>query len=263
VYIEWFLLDNTLMNYLILRAAGALLARPARQWKMWLAALCGGVLAAFSFTAIPLLLTLPGKLLLAFVMGFPFYTETRDLARGFAAVLVSAMLIGGGIYGFVFLTDGSMRSGVLLAAPPLRIVLIGAAACCLLPGIIRKWHRRRRAAHYIYPLRMMHNGITYTFHAFLDTGNALYDPLSGIPVILLSKNHMPQGAARPIPCETAMGKGILYALRPDKLEVFDGSWQEIHAFIAASPAKIRHADALMGLSVFQEKEPAHEITGTG
>ena len=269
MYIEWFLLDNTLMNYLILRTAGALLARHTKQWKLWLAAFCGGILAAIAFAWVPVLLTLPGKLLLTCLMGVPYCKSKKDVLRASMTVFVASILIGGGIYALAFLTGGSMQNGILLAAPPLRVVLFGAAACCLLPGAIRKWRLKRAIGHYIYPMRMVHKGTVCTFRAFLDTGNALCDPLNGTPVILLAPEHMPQGASRPIPCETVTGSGMLYALRPDKLEIFDGEWQEIHALIATSPTKIHQADALIGIAAFprfhsEKKELSiHEIRRTG
>lgn len=255
MYIEWFLLDNTLMNYLILRSAGALLSLSPPRRYLWLGSFFCGVLAALALTALPFLLTLPGKLAVAVFMAFPFVKKPAELPRAVAAVAAATLLTGGCLYACTFLLGGNFTSGLLLAAPPLRAVLTGAAVSASFPGWIRSWRLHQAQKKLLYPVRMTHNGAVRTFTAFLDTGNALSDPLSGLPVILVAPGLLPDGPIRPVPCETVAGSCVLPAIRPEKLEICCGGWREFNAFAAASPTKIRNADALIGIGVFSNLPP--------
>ena len=54
----------------------------------------------------------------------------------------------------------------------------------------------------------------------IDTGNALSEPISGLPVIVLgAKRHseFAQAANVPIPMRTAAGESLLFGLKPKKL----------------------------------------------
>ena len=144
---------------------------------------------------------------------------------------------------------GTLRGGVIYGAIPLRAALLGAAAAAFMPRSIRKILSRRvrneQIVHIKYEFAAPNSnrceknkssheskssGITILkrdkriFSAeclgIIDTGNALSEPISGLPVIVLgAKRHseFAQAANVPIPMRTAAGESLLFGLKPKKL----------------------------------------------
>ena len=94
-------------------------------------------------------------------------------------------------------------------------------------------------------------GNAITLHALVDSGNLLRDPLSGRGVIVADRdrfrNRLPQALlddrfptdhslacrTRLIPVKTAAGDGILRAILPDSLTVFDGKSRQAADYLIA------------------------------
>ena len=159
-------------------------------------------------------------------------------SKGHTLVLLAALAFG-----------GTLRGGVIYGAIPLRAALLGAAAAAFMPRSIRKILSRRvrneQIVHIKYEFAAPNSnrceknkssheskssGITILkrdkriFSAeclgIIDTGNALSEPISGLPVIVLgAKRHseFAQAANVPIPMRTAAGESLLFGLKPKKL----------------------------------------------
>jgi hypothetical protein len=250
MYIELFLMDNTLMNLLILRLASALRAKPARPLVTLIVSVAGAVYAALSVSSFPVLSILPFRILLGFLMtfGMPF-SGLRDYAKNAAALFAAAFLTGGAVFALSYLFDHGTGSGALIAPLPLRTALLGAAAAILFVPAARNWIRKRRLDTNVFKLRLTHGKIKKVYTAILDTGNMASDPLTGLGAVILFDPELTPLATRPIPCSTVGGSLILLAFVPEKLEIFMNSWQGIPAVCAVSSERFGDADALIGQSV--------------
>ncbi len=132
-------------------------------------------------------------------------------------------------------------------------LLLLAAASALVSLLGGKFFRRRTSRKYIN-LQIEFDGRTKTLSGFCDSGNLLCDPLSGKPCIiadrgalegflpheLLAENanisSLPEKIAsrvRIIPAVGALGKGMLIALRTDKIITDDGKHKnQVDALLA-------------------------------
>ncbi len=142
VYIEWILLDNMLMNFLILRLSGAMArTKLRRKWPLFTSTY-GAVYAALSIIN-PALGNLPGKLALCLVMvlGMRFIT-IKDYLRCILSVFLSTFLIGGITLSASYMTGGGMAGGALNAGIPLRAALTIFS---------RRWTPRAISSIWLYP----------------------------------------------------------------------------------------------------------------
>ena len=247
MYIELFLLDNFLMNLLTLRAAAAMLSRKMKGSRAALVSFAGAAAAAAGGT---MFITLPVKLASTLLMALAFPLHSfRELMHSAAALFLSAAVAGGAVLLAALAFGGTLRGGVIYGAIPLRAALLGAAAVAFMPRSIRKILSRRvrneQIVHIKYEFAAPNSnrceknkssheskssGITILkrdkriFSAeclgIIDTGNALSEPISGLPVIVLgAKRHseFAQAANVPIPMRTAAGESLLFGLKPKKL----------------------------------------------
>ncbi len=242
LYIELFLLDNFVMDCLMLRIAAALSARPIPAGRMALASALGAC-GAWGALFFPPLASLPGKAVcgLLFTLAFP-WKGLREYARTAAAVFGAAFLTGGLAFCLALCFGGGMRGGVVVAALPVRTALAVALAATFLPGLVRRLRAQRAQAGCHVRLTVCAAGREYRLDALIDTGNGLFEPLSGKPVAVAHLPELAEHAHIPIPAATAGGSGILYALRPERISV---NGRESDALLALSPVPLRGAEALL------------------
>lgn len=252
MYIELFLLDNAMMNLLIFYTAAALCTRPPKPLRFLIVSILGAVYAALAVQA-EVLMHPVLKVLLGLAMAFCLCKRVRrDYPAAALSFFLSTFLIGGVAWALAFALGGQMQNGMLFASIPLRAALAALLAAVCLPRMIRLWLRRRNKLGSELPLRLTHKGTQSLMTAHIDTGNTLYDPLSGLPVIVVDPKFMPKDVKLwPIPCSTVGGKRVLYACKIDHIHAFISDWVELSALVAAAPDGLESADALVGSHVFQ------------
>lgn len=215
MYLELFLMDNTLMNALILRLACAFLSLKPRGAVLWAAAFCGALYAVFS-EIWPILQAFPCKLAVGALMALALSgLRTRRFLLLWCAVLLSAVAIGGLSYALLFLFF--FPGTILESDTKLRLALITASLAVFLPGLVRKLLARRTIAS--LTVRIMQDGAVHEFVGIIDSGNLLEDPLTGIPVILVYAPQLHTEGLQLLPYTTLDGLGSVFLLYPDVIEI--------------------------------------------
>jgi len=194
VYVDSVFCLNGLVDYLLLLSAAQLAGAPMHRLRFFLAAMLGGGYAVAVFLpGCGFLSSLPGKLASGIVMAGVAYGGERHFARltlllfaiscGFAGcVLALGLLAGAGnpVVNGVFYTDVNSR-----------VLLISAVAAYLvLTVVFRASARRSGASGLMIPITVSFSGRTLRLTALCDTGNALRDPLTGRPVLVVSAERI-------------------------------------------------------------------------
>ena len=240
MYIELFLLDNALMDWLILRLAAAFRGCKLHRGRATLLCILGALYALW-VACWPPAGSLAGKIAFGCLMTWPLGPRgKRAMALSALCVFAAAFSVGGMAFMLALSTGGKMGNGVLWSALPLRTALLIGLAASFLPGCVRRILLRRQAGHVI--LQVEADGNSYTLDALIDSGNSLHDPLTGLPVIVAYIPALLERADLPIPMETVAGGGIIHAFQPQSIQV-DG--QALAALLAISPTALRGADALI------------------
>ena len=140
--------------------------------------------------------------------------------------------------------------GVFLSTVPLRAAVYGL---CLLPPLIRGV---RYLVHRGYEGRCLRS-ITLTVGkksfrvtAFVDSGNLLTEPLSGLPVVLVEGIDLPAG--RPLAVE---GQGVI-EVAPGTVQTEPGR-SPVPVFVGRSPLRLGEFQALLPGAALHEGRMVH------
>jgi stage II sporulation protein GA (sporulation sigma-E factor processing peptidase) len=254
VYLDLAFLINFAADYLLCLCTARLCGLRMRRRRFALAALLGALYAcAALFPSLPLLKTLPAKLLAA--LGIILAAFGSDARPG--KCLLGFFLVSTAFGGFLYAL-GLGGSGRLVFSP--KILL---SSFLLFYGILRLWGclRSRLDNSPRSEVRLSLNGRELCLRALVDSGNALSDPTSGDPVLVTSPTALRpligeyadlveslgpvellevsaaipalSGRLRLIPFRSLGGGGLLPAFRPDRIWI-DGKESSSH-LVALSP----------------------------
>ena len=253
ISIEWFLLDNTLMNLCVLLLAAALSGLRIRLPLSVGLCLLGGVFALLSLWVFPVLLTPVPKLLFACVLAFGLRADGwRAYLRGLLCVLLCAALLGGLVLLLTALFNhegaSGLHNGAVIGTVETRVVLIAIAFAVMLPRILRALRNAARTVSLHVPLRFTLDGAELELDALIDTGNLLNEPVTGLPVVLVCSTSMgKREEGYPVRYCGVNGEGLLYARRAQAAKIrIDGIWHSTDIMVARSPVPITGAKAIVG-----------------
>ena len=250
MYIELFLLDNIVMNYLMLRIAGAICSVRIPLGRILLAAFAGALLAWIALFFPMLMASLPAKLLsgLLFAFAVPF-KGIRGYMLSAGAMFISAFLTGGVAVCLSLALGGRLENGFMFASIPLRAALLSALAASLLPNAVRRLISRHAQSREGMEIHALIGGKEYKLQTLVDTGNLLREPLSGLPVAVAYLPELHAAAGIPVPASTVAGEGTLYALKPDRVWVSGSANVELPLLIALSKTPLHGADMILPAAV--------------
>lgn len=233
IYIEGYVLHNLLMNALILALAMRLAGQKLAPARLILASLLGcGYAVACCLPGLRFLDGLVFRALCILLMCL-VAIKKRSLARWlrlFLFCLVALVLLGGTGFGLMYML-GAKGYGLLQAA---LTVLAGAAlAVCLC------WPLQKKPA-LEHKITLVLGGQSINLKGYLDTGNALTEPLSGLPVMLVDPaciGGIPLPPGRPVPFSALGGKGVIDAFFPDAL-FMDGKQVDWYVALYPGPGRL-------------------------
>lgn len=231
VSIEWFVMQNLSMNTLILFMATRLSGLKSGKGRVIAAAAlgCGYAVCAylpwgrFLLGMVPRTLICVGMTCL--LCAGRNFGNFKRAARAFAFVWVSTLLLGGTGAGVMYMLGS--RGYTPLAAGATAVVGTGLI-------VLLTCQRNRKASNHVVLLTVDVRGRHASFAAVVDTGNALVEPVSNLPVIVVER-RMLRGLekglmTRAVPFTSVGGSGYLDAFAADAVCV-DG--KKVDALLAA------------------------------
>lgn len=243
MYIELFLIDNFLMDYLIVRLAAGLTASPARVGRQLLAAALASVASAAVLQFMPNAPLARLAIGLILIPALP-HSTVRRAAMSALSVFVSAFIIGGAATAAALASGGGVFEGALLLGLPVRAALCSVAAATFLPPAVRRLVARRARGH--VAVRFTHDGKQFSFDGVIDSCNCLEDPFSGLPVIVVHCDALEKSVTRCLDIRTVSGDGMLCGFIPSALQINSGvEWRDVAACVALTPARLSVGSALV------------------
>lgn len=285
VYGDILFILNAYVTDLLLLLCGALCREKSRRGRRAASALLGGLYAFVIFVPrLPrwalLLSRLPAAAALVFV-SFGFAAPRRFL-RLFAGFFLVNFVFAG-LMGALWHTLHPARmlyygTVVYFAIDTGTLVVLTAVCYALLWGADRLL-QTRRAHGCLFDLTVTLGENSISCRAFLDTGNDLREPFSGLPVLLLQQSFAgplgvpeePDGAQsaalrmRLIPCDSQGGKALLSAFRPTKVTLRSarGKRETDACYVALTARKIKNGacGALLHPALLEQAETPDRIIG--
>lgn len=182
IYVDELFFLNALTDYLLLLSCARLRGKTLRRGRFAAAAAVGGVYAVFA--AIPplsFLVSLAAKALVSLLMAWIAFSAPPELWRGWGCFLALSSAFAGAVYG-ISLLSGVEPRGVLSGASLKTLVLSFGLCYAAVRLFFGRFLRRRERC--IVDAEIVLCGRTASLRALRDTGNALFDPLSGSRILL-------------------------------------------------------------------------------
>ncbi len=212
VYLDELLFLNLLTDYLLLLSAAVLRGLPLRRRRFAAGAAAGAAYAGVCVLPGCRALGSPPVLLgVSALMAFIAYGR-RGFWRSWACLLALSAAFGGAVYGCSLLAGESRgRGGV--AGVSLRTLLLsfGVFYALLRLALQRALPKRRRAMAEV-TLTLLGRSVRFT--ALRDTGNGLYDPVSGRHVLVAESRALESVLPPGLTAESADAPAFLRALEP-------------------------------------------------
>ena len=239
VYLDELFLLNLVIDYFLLLAAARICALPFRRGRFAAAAALGGLWSSLSLVPALAFLRLPVLYpVLALGMTLAAFGKERHIFRCFFAFLGVSALFGGAVYAAA-LHRGISSRGPLMRLD-LRVLALSFALCWTLVNLVFR-RSAKHAARSLREVTLERKGRRVSFRALEDTGNDLYDPLTGRSALVAEADaldalfpELPPDCLRGSPADAVLrlpgsrllpyadvsGKTrLLLAFRPDRITV--------------------------------------------
>ncbi len=240
VYVEYVLIDNLVIDYLLLKSTLQILGKPQKKLRSFLCAFLGSCLAlvmpllsAVSWLEI-LYKCFSGLLIFSLCIG---KTNIKEYYRGALIFFALTFLTGGAITGIfnIFKIDYSSEICTATIIIPAYLIIVAVQ------NLIKYLYKRKNIEQSCIEVIISVNGVSEKLKGFIDTGNMLFDGDS--PVIILSKkkaNKFLQGRLpklKYIEYETVAGKSKMLAISNASVQIYLGGQTNIISNVSVGVSK--------------------------
>lgn len=228
VYIEYVLLDNIIIDYLLLKYTFLLVRGESGFWRLLFCSFLGAAFAAaMPLLSLPQYFAIPIKIIFSMALVFAAgkFRTKKNYLLSLVAFNLYTFLLGGSVTGIFNLfhlpLDREYSVGLIVLAAYLLIKLAHKGVTLL--------YRRKNICACISDCEIELNGQKVKTKGFLDTGNNLYDTESNLPVVVCSKSvafALTDGFKNKIPgkyikISTAVGADKMLVFKIDKLKIYN------------------------------------------
>ncbi len=227
VYIEYVLIDNFIIDYLMLKASFTLTASSVSRVRLFLCAFFGAIFALFYplIDINDIILTLIKVCFgLVMVLIAGKFKSKKDFYVTAIVFFVYTFLTGGAIIGIfnILSLPYSSEISIAIMVIPVYFVFIGITA------VAKYLYRQKDVNSYIREVEITAFGICKRGKGFYDTGNELYD--GDNPVIVCNKNFAQEFLGGDITklklkklcVNTVNGRQENFAFNIDEIKIYNG-----------------------------------------
>lgn len=274
IYIELVFIDNFIVNLLILFLA-SLLTGSKKSWgRLAAAASVGGIYACTVLGAggLPISFWVKAAVSAAMCLLAYYAKNERNFWKNICAFYVTSFVFAGAVYGITYcLGKPGYVGGSITFGPPAGCILAGLGAGVVILSIFGRVRRRtvEREKNAV-EINISFGSRTAALKAFVDTGNMLAEPISGLGVVFISADAAKglfdkktlellkcRGSRlteklRIIPVMTAAGPGLFYGMEIDSI-ILKGRNEGIKAVVCIARGSLAYGcGAVIGTGLFDK-----------
>ena len=252
-YIEVIIPFNALLTLVLLYASGRVLGEQGGVLRCILVSLLSSVVSIPALFIQSIWVGLLYRFILSSLMVLLAWKwrGIRVLLRRWIVLVCATALSGGIALALEMFTAGAVGDvGAFIGAVGVLLASLGVS------HVMGKRGERVRYS-FTFHTRIYFEAKTMECYAMLDTGNALREPISGLPVVLINQVDFEphgQGPLRTIPYRAVGSSGEMPACLAQKCEIYiQGKWHNAGEVYVARGAFIQEntVEALLPLSILQ------------
>ncbi len=283
IYVDILLVINLTVDYLVLFGTARLFGAKFERIKGMLAAAVGAFYSLIILLDVSKLIFATTKLAVSVLM--IFITFGKRKFSDFFRLLMIFYICGFLFSGFMMLINSAahtesffIKGGIIyFEFSAIGIVLSGTAACVVTEILRRIFRRGEPEGRFI--AKIYYAGKCSVLNGFTDTGNYLFEPVSGTPVAVTSKESLEKILPEEmisvmektdlsmgyniclIPCKTISGSVLISAFRPEKLVLINGNGEfEAEEVMIALSENVPENTLIIGKNlILKEKKIFSEV----
>ena len=182
VYVEIVIFNNLCIDCLLGVTTSICKRRKIKKLRQLLSAIIGSMFAVV-YPLMPTVAQILVRLLLAFLLVaiIDKYNSVKDYLVSVGVYVALTYVLGGFVYGISNLVGVDIRSYFVLGILMLSILILET----IIWFVMKQKPQEKR---HIYDIKIKFKNQYYVFKGFYDSGNTLTDPLTNMPVVILSKS---------------------------------------------------------------------------
>lgn len=119
------------------------------------------------------------------------------------------------------------------------VLIVSSLISYIIINLLTRYILKRRQTNKIYKVIVKLADKNFTLFGFCDSGNALSEPFSALPVCIIKKGIISEFETMPlkriIPFSSIGGEGIMYAIKAE-IEIKNSDYKNISVYIAEAQA---------------------------
>lgn len=194
IYLDIIFVENLFMNYIILYGTGFLQKINMKNFKLIISSAIGAIYAIIEYLRIiPIYSNFLMKALLSIIMIYISYNpqSVSKMCKELLMFYLVSFATGGCALALMYLISPKsviLRNGVFVGIYPFKIILTAGAVGFIIIQYAFKINKKTlKKKELICNLEIFINKKSIKMKAFIDSGNILKEPISGMPVIVAEK----------------------------------------------------------------------------
>lgn len=187
VFVELVLIDNFAITFLLARLAYLAVGEYPKIWRLVSASTVGAVGAVLNPLISSHILSLCYKIVCGAVLRTILFAFKKPL-KGTAFFLIFTFAFGGTLFAIAYMVFGTAEKALTtpLTSLPIGVVLFAVYLLFLFSKrLVFKIRKTRDVKRFLYDATITVFGKTLKCKAFLDSGNRIYDSVSGLPIAIV------------------------------------------------------------------------------
>jgi stage II sporulation protein GA (sporulation sigma-E factor processing peptidase) len=192
VYGEYLFIENLLMNWLILHLTAYFSKAQIKRYRVWIGAVVGACYAfVIFFPSLKFMYTFVMKIVVSIFIIIITFTPYKfmEFLKTLAIFYLISFMFGGAAFALFYFTDlnGLLSNGIYYMGNfSIKLLIYSGIIAYILIRFCWEYIQVKVSRDKIYiPIKIEVENHSSQLNGLLDTGNALIDPLSKYPVIIV------------------------------------------------------------------------------
>ena len=238
IYADILFLLNLIITYILLVCTALFFKIPLKRLRLLLSSILGGAYSLSILLNINIILNIFLKIIICIIIiliAFSF-SNLRSFIYELLVFLILNFLLAGIVLALSFIKKSDYYTDFLVSyinVSPITLI-VSSLISYIIINILTRYILKRRQSENIYKVILSVSDKNYLLFGFCDSGNALTEPFSALPVCIVKQGIVKDFDTIPlkrvIPYSSVGGEGVLYGVKAE-IEIKNSDYKNIGVYI--------------------------------